>query len=434
MSNPNMPTPPQSHIDMDNAFDDFKMTSQAERIVELIEINELNKVSGFSLGDLRDTFKRYEFDLSQSGLRVSSANKTAGLIGKVSQTAYESATTQPDGSYKEASEKTDADLAYEQRVDTEFQSIIEATYNDPQANPLRRELGGYLDIEQASESLSRGGQVQGRYFSSDISNRNQSIIMNAVGGLSPMVQQLAVQAVKQAANDARSHTRLAGMKTNSVDYINSVIEYQVSAFDDFEKATTKPIAATRHVDRLSASMYDAKGNQMFLEGRDNPDLASNQPVKQITAEFDDPFSISMRDGLNSNMQKLHSLSQQPHTQKGDYHIKNIAKDLLLNMDTLQDLMIDKLDNKYASNESDIELHNGYEQSRSLVDQVGSLAKEMPKRDYELEGMADRANRKIDEHRMAFTNRYIEATQSMANENTAAAPAPDPTPQAPSPMR
>ena len=406
-------------LERDNAYEQFQISLQADRIAELVETNGLNNESGFSIDTLRDSFKRYEFDLAENQSldqsQVSKGNMTAGLIGVVSQTAYESALTQPNGSYKQQEDKTADDLALEQRVGNEVESIIEATYNDPKANPLKQELGGYLDIKLAQEGLANGRAPEGDYFHDDIALRDQSIIVNGVSNLDPTVRQLAAQSIKQAANNASHSPILGGEKTRQPSYVKSVIHDQISAYDDFEKATIKPFAAHRHIDALDDGMYNAKGAQLFLESRNNPTLASNNPVKQITADLDDPFSKAMGKGINLTMDKLHTLSQDPHTKMGDFHINQTAQDLLLNVSTLHDLMLEKLDNPHREHDADIELYEGYEQSQELVEQVRELAEELPERDDELEQEAKRVSDKMNEPSGDFYDRYKDAVDGKRND-------------------
>ena len=72
-----------------NISDDFNLSKQSKRLIELVNTNKLNKQAGYSIESLTDNIKRFELKLQ--GQRVSPNNKTAGLVGVVEQTAYDHA-------------------------------------------------------------------------------------------------------------------------------------------------------------------------------------------------------------------------------------------------------------------------------------------------------------------------------------------------------
>ena len=409
---------------MDEKFDSFRISEQSERIIELIQDNGLNHNSGFSVDVLRDSLKRFEFD--QPTKAVSTGNKTAALLGVVAQTVYEKASLQPDGTYKLPEDKNEDDLHLESLATDDFNAINEATYNDPIANPLRREVGGYFNIDMARIDLIREIPLKSNVFAAGIPTNQQDQILAAIGDLPVHVQQLAAQGLKQAAQDAKHNTHFGGHKTASANYVKSVIQDQLTGFDNFERSNRGSPTPRSFSDAFNNSLYDAKGAARHADRAANPDLASNKPPAQITAPIQDSFSDMMRDGINREIDQLHHKSQLPHTLKGDKQMQYETELLLDNTKDFINALSKNLESPERDKTKDIHFIKAFSETTAVVDNALDLVKEMPIRNLELEATANEVKQHISDHKPdaeAIINdiKLREQAENTVTQPTASAP-------------
>lgn len=405
--------------EMDDKYDNFKISEQAQRFVDLINENALNHNSEFSSQVLSDNLKRFEFD--QGSARTGAANKTTSLMGVVSQTVYENALMQDDGDYKLESDMTESDIQKKQDADSDMKAIAKAVYDDPIANPLRRDLGGHFDIEQAQIDLTQGVVLKPSVFTEGIPTSGQEQILEAIAELPIHIQQNAAQGLKQAAQDAKHNKRFGGLKTASIPYVRSVINDQLTGFDNHERSNGRDAHANSYSDMFDNAIINAKARQNFANKLTNPDLASNKPPVLIGADFNDPFAKMMVNGINKDIEQIHKQSQDPHTVKGDKQMSYEIEQVLDNTIDLSKHLDKSIQHPNRDKSEDYEVVGAFRDMKSVADNLLELSSEMAARNYPLEISAREAKQTIEDYSPSgdFTMRASNAhTETLLAANRA----------------
>lgn len=399
--------------EMDEKFDSFKISEQAQRVVDLIQENALNHDSGFSVQVLSDSLKRFEF--GQTDARTATSNKTTAILGVVSQTVYEHALLQDDGTYKSDDDMNDDDMQKQASARDDLKAISKAVYDDPVANPLRRELGGSFDIDRARIDLIQGIPLKPSVFAEGIPTKDQDQILEAMSELPIHTQQLAAQGLKQAAQDAKHNKSFGGQKTASTNYVKSVISDQLTGFDNFERSNGRDAHAPSFSGAFNNALYDAKGRQAHALKQDNPDLASNKPPVLITADLNDSFATAMSNGINKDIAQIHRRAQEPHTIRGDHQMSYDIEQVLSNAVDLSETLQKSLENPKRDKAGDYQAVKAFDDIKSIADNMREIASEMPDRNYPLE-VAARATKQAVEDNSPSTDLIQEArnnhTQSL----------------------
>ena len=390
----------------DDLLADFKLSKQAEQVVELIDSKKLNKQAGYSVDTLTDNLKRFELKLQ--GQRVSPNNKTAGLVGVVEQTAYDHAFSDIDATDPANKVKVD-------KVAAEFKEVVKATYDDPIANPLHRVSGGFYDIDKVKKQLAVGRPAHSDTFSRNILIKNQLLVLQAVSAMPEHLQQHTIQSIKQAAADGAATQTHAGQKTNTVHFVKSGIESGLRSYDTFNRAVGYKDIAGGQEQAFDRAMYDAKGARMFEANKNDRKLASNQPPAQITVKSADSYTAMMVDGLNAETQSLHKAYGQPHTFDGDVELKNQALNMLDNVAAFNEYLDERVADDNRDRLEGREINQLHNQTKGLVDNILELSKELPFRDLDVIRETDRTVDDMNAKDPTFQRAEQETTYKEAQE-------------------
>lgn len=389
-------------------LDDFKLSKQAERMIELIDTNNLNKKTGYGIEALTDNVKRYEHNLS--GVRASPENKTAGLLGMVEKTVQEHVLSGLDAD-------SPAAKANMEKVSGEVRVAAKAIYDDPIANPLHRVSGGFFDIDKAKEKLAFGRPTHSSVFSNSILSKNQLLILNAVSDMPEHLQQFAMQGAKQAAADAAKSQNYAGHKTASVTYVKHSIESNLRSYDTFNRVAGYQEIVGGQEQAFDRAMYDAKGARQFVAAKGDKTLASKKPAAQIGVKSQDSYTAMMVEGLNTETQNLHDAYGKPHTFDGDIELKHQALNMLDNVKAFTDYLDERRADDNRDRLEGREINQLHNQTKDLVDNVLELSKELPFRDLEVTREADRTKEDMNTKDPLFQRAEQETTYKEAQEST-----------------
>lgn len=399
-----VPTSPTDTID--NLLEGFSLSKQAEQVIELISSNNLNKQAGYGIDTLTENMKRFEHGLG--GQRLPSEIKTAGLMGVVEQTAHAHAFADIDISEPANKNKVDS-------VGREFKAVLKQVYDNPVANPLHRDLGGFYDIDKAKQSLSMGRRSNPRTFAPNILVKNQQLVVEAVSAMPDHLQQLAMQGVKQAALDASKSNNHAGQKTDTVHYVKSSVESTLRSYDTANRTIGYQEIAGGQEQAFDRAMYDAKGARQHVAAKGDRTLASNKPPAQITTKSQDSYTNMMIDGLNAQTQKLHEQYGKPHTFNGDIELNHRALNMLDNVNTLSEYLDERVADDNRDRSEGRELNELHKQTKGLVDNVLELSKELPFRDLELSRTAERTKQDLESKNPSFQRAEQETVYKEAQE-------------------
>lgn len=406
---PNRPTldSEPSTNGMDAALNDFQLSKQAERVVELVNANKLNKEAGYSIDALTDNLKRFELNLS--GERTSTENKTAGMVAMVQKTAHDHAFADIDPADPASQAKT-------MKVDNEVREVIKAVYDDPTTNPLHGLTGGFYDIDRAKKGLSLDRRANATTFSPNILVKHQLMIMEAVSTLPSHLQQHAIQSVKQAADDASKQNVISGQKTDSVPYVKSVIESNLRSYDTFNRKLGYQEIAGGQEQAFDRAMYDGKGALLYASTKNDRKAASNNPPAQITTKSGDSYTSMMIDGLNAESQNLHKAYGKAHTFSGDRELSDQALNLLDNIGTFNDYLDERVADDNRDRLEGRELNELHNQTKDLIDNILELSKELPFRNLELSRTADRTKQEMEGKDRTFQRAQQETVYKEAQES------------------
>lgn len=423
----------------DPKYADFKMSEQSEQAVKLIEDNDLTKVSGASIDTIKEDLKRFEFVASSK--LVSDTDKTAGMVGVISQAIYEAGVMPPDGKYKSLDDMTPAEKEHEQQVNKEIQGITKVIYDDPITNTLHDKVGGYLDLDQAKLDLEAGKSVPA--FGDNVMLRNQKILVDAMLTLPVDIQQHATQAAKVAVSEGAQHKNWGADKIPPTVSIKQSIDRNLHTLDLLNHRIGRQSIYGGQKQVFDHAMYDAKGIQVHAENADNPALASNKSPVLITAEVDSSYLTMLSSGINKEVERIHENSRKPHTVAGDDSILYDAVSASANIEHFNNGIAELLEDPDRDKSQDDSLRTAYAHSYRVQRHVFDLEGESLSSQSGLKHSNDLHSRRMIERDIDFERVYRDeptpptATQDQAQEQTAShTPAPelDSDYSAPSPMR
>ena len=315
------------------------------------------------------------------------------------------------------------------------QAINKMLYDDPVVNPLKSELGGHYDLEQAKQDLDNGVQAKG--LNKTILLDNQKIIIEAVSNLPEGVQQLAMQGAKQATIDAKQNKSLGGMKTSTVFYTESIIADNLYHYDQLDHSAGKELVGGSYEQAFKEEMYNAKGRQVFAKNADNPDLASKKPMNYIESDLGESYTTMLRDGINRQLQKVEQDHKLPHTYKGDIKAGYEMDDILRNTVELGDALSQQLKIEDRDKMKDFDLVIGYSQTKNVVSQLKDLSEESLTKNLPLRNTIERTDQKFKDHdinvgRILMDHRELVNEQEIAQEKAATNDNVEPSSPSPSP--
>ena len=396
---------------MSASLDTSHLSKQANRLIDIIQDNELNKTSQFKMQDLVDNIASYESSLPDK--HISSSVKTAGLVEQalVTSSLADINISHNDGDY---GDKKPHNAAHEKAMSLEAQSILRAAYNDPTINPSKPVYGdGYFDIAAARTDLANGKDVSTMVMPKGMEADKKQVLLEAVNNLPDSLQQLAIQGLRNAADDAKRSPHIGGMKTSSMLYSQDAVRDTLDAYQAFRLESGSEVFGRTLSERFDVELYAARGRQNHEIVKNNPNAESNKPAHQITHDLGSSLANTVAQGLNTDIKELHELSGKPHTIASDWRIKDIATAISDNSSRLALDLNRKFDDATEKDPVSVDMAKGYTEVSELLQSARKMIEEMPDRDRLLERKIDRAgdnfSNTIESHKIIMAERLHQAT-------------------------
>ena len=380
--------------------DTTHLSKESNRMIDIIQENDLNKVSGLKIKNLVQDLTSHEQDMPY---RASSSVKTAAIVGVVVAAAqmaeYMDSTADQDYDHDSPANKERNKV-----VDVEVQAILKAAYNDPIVNPSKPIYGdGYFDIQTAQTDLKNGKDISSMVMPKGMTTDNKEILLTAVGNLPVSLQQFAVQGMRMAADDAKKQEHIGSMKTTSLLHSQDVISDSLDAYQSVLSKAGQSMMGRTLTERFDIEIYNARGLKQYETIKNDPNAESNKPLKQIRLPLGNSLNDTIRDGLNNDLRDLKKLSQGPHTKSSDFRIKDIARSIADNSVQLASKLDSLFDHEMRKPEGiSADKAHAYIDSQTVLDSAREMIKEMPERDLMLERSMDIARDKFQNTDTAYS--------------------------------
>lgn len=364
------------------------LSKQGQRLVEIIETNNLNKVSGFAMQDLIRDISIYESRIPNKP--VSNAVKTAALVEQAVNATYRADFLKEDP-MRDYDNQSPARIARQNEVATEAKAITKMAFNDPVINPSKPVYGdGYVDIKATRLALASGADISSMILPKGMTPDRKEALLLATERQPEAIQQVIVQGMRAAADDARKQSAIGSVKTTSLIHAQDVISDTLDAYQAFKKDIGEEVLGRTLTERFATDVYDVRGLQQFEANKNNPYLASKNPVAQVTRDLGSAHANNMADGLNRDIQQLKDLSGHPHTKAGDWRIKDITGSINNTTKKLASSLNVAFDSATIDKPVSKDVAYGYIEVRDILEDTKKLLEELPERDRMLERNVDRA--------------------------------------------